>query len=311
MNPKEEFKKINPRLVERYSKLDESEEFWAYLYKPIRPSIRINTLKGELNEIKNLLEEKFELEEIPWTKGEGFFIKRYDVNFGELIEYSLGLIIPQEASSMIPPVVLDPQPGEFILDMAAAPGSKTTQIAQYMENKGCIIANDAKRDRANILIANLNRAGVLIAKVTVRDGAYFGRYENTFDRVLLDAPCSSVGMIRKNFKFAKTWSVGKVYYHSKLQKRLILAAYKALKPGGVMVYSTCTVDPVENEEVVDFLLQKTDAKLEKIKLPLKKTPPVLEWEGKKYSEEVAKTVRIHPQDNDTEAFYIAKIVKPK
>lgn len=146
----EEFRKINEKLVERYSKLDESEDFWKYLYKPLRPSIRINTLKGHLNEIKSLLEEKFELEPIPWTKGEGFFIKRYEVNFGELIEYSLGLIIPQEASSMIPPVVLDPQPGELVLDMAAAPGSKTTQIAQYMNNEGCIIANDAKRDRANI-----------------------------------------------------------------------------------------------------------------------------------------------------------------
>ncbi|AAL81677.1 tRNA methyltransferase [Pyrococcus furiosus DSM 3638] len=307
----EEFRKINEKLVERYSKLDESEDFWKYLYKPLRPSIRINTLKGHLNEIKSLLEEKFELEPIPWTKGEGFFIKRYEVNFGELIEYSLGLIIPQEASSMIPPVVLDPQPGELVLDMAAAPGSKTTQIAQYMNNEGCIIANDAKRDRANILISNLNKAGVLIAKVTVKDGAYFRRYENTFDKILLDAPCSSVGMIRKNFKFARTWSMGKVYYHSKLQKRLILAAYKALKPGGVLVYSTCTVDPLENEEVVDFLLQKTDAKLEKINLPLKSTEPVLEWEGKKYSDELKKTLRIHPQDNDTEAFYIAKIRKPR
>ncbi|RLF90873.1 tRNA methyltransferase [Thermococci archaeon] len=310
MNYREEFQKINRKLVERYSKLDDTEDFWAYLYKPLRPSIRINTLKGNLNEIKPMLEEKFELENIPWTKGEGFFIKSLNVNFGQLIEYSLGLIIPQEASSMIPPVVLDPKPGELVLDMAAAPGSKTTQIAQYMNNEGCIIANDAKQDRANILIANLNRAGVLIAKVTVKDGAYYAKYENTFDRVLLDAPCSSVGMIRKNFKFAKTWSLGKVYYHSRLQKRLILAAYKALKPGGVLVYSTCTVDPLENEEVVDFLLQKTDAKLEKIKLPLKTTEPVLEWEGRKYSEELKKTVRIHPQDNDTEAFYIAKIVKP-
>lgn len=136
MDYKEELAKINRKLVERYSKLDDSEDFWAYLYKPLRPSIRINTLKGKLNEIKKLLEEKFELERIPWTKGEGFYINSYSVNYGELIEYSLGLIIPQEASSMIPPVVLDPKPGELILDMAAAPGSKTTQIAQYMEMMG-------------------------------------------------------------------------------------------------------------------------------------------------------------------------------
>ncbi|AEH24065.1 tRNA (cytosine(49)-C(5))-methyltransferase [Pyrococcus yayanosii] len=313
MNAKEEFKKMNRAFYERYSRLDDSDDFWAYLFKPVRQSIRINTLKAPLELVLERLSERYELEPVPWVR-EGFFIRPPGggtVNFGEMPEYSLGLVIPQEASSMIPPVVLEPKPGELILDMAAAPGSKTTQIAQYMENEGCIIANDAKRDRANILIANLNRAGVLIAKVTVRDGAYFGRYENTFDRVLLDAPCSSVGMVRKNFKFAYTWSIHKVLYHTRIQRKLILAAYRALKPGGVLVYSTCTVDPLENEAVVDFLLQRTDAKLEKIKLPVKGREPILEWEGREFSPEVKKTLRIHPQDNDTEAFFVAKIRKPR
>ncbi len=146
---------------------------------------------------------------------------------------------------MIPPVVLDPKPGELVLDMAAAPGgSKTGQIAQYMQNEGCIIANDPNRDRANVLIANLNRMGVLIARVTTRDGASFARFENTFDRVLLDAPCSSVGgMIRKSWRFLREWREKAVVKYMNVQKRLILAGYRALKPGGVMVYSTCTIDP--------------------------------------------------------------------
>ncbi|NJE26707.1 NOL1/NOP2/sun family putative RNA methylase [Thermococcus sp. MV5] len=303
----EEVLKINRSFYERYSQLDESKEFWNLLLTPLRQSIRINTLKAPLDYVKSRLEEKYKLEPIPWVK-EGFFINTHE--FGKMIEYSLGLVFPQEASSMIPPVVLDPKPGELVLDMAAAPGAKTTQLAQLMGNEGCIIANDMKKWRVNVLIANLNRFGVLNTRVTVKDGAYFSRFENTFDKVLLDAPCSSVGMVRKSFKFLNNWSMKKVIMYSNIQKKLILAAYKALKPGGILVYSTCTIDPFENEEIVDYLLRKTDAKLEKINLPLKSTPPVLEFEGKKYSEEVKKCLRLHPEDNNTEAFFVAKIRKP-
>ncbi|ACS90605.1 MAG TPA: NOL1/NOP2/sun family putative RNA methylase [Thermococcaceae archaeon] len=298
---------MNKAFYERYSELDNSEEFWNLMVAPMKQSIRINTLKAPLDYIKERLEERYELEPIPWVK-EGFFINTRE--FGDMIEYSLGLVFPQEASSMIPPVVLDPQPGELVLDMAAAPGAKTTQIAQYMENKGCIIANDMKKWRVNVLIANLNRFGVLNTRVTVKDGTYFGRFENTFDKILLDAPCSSVGMVRKSFKFLFSWSMKKVITYSNIQKKLIMAAYKALKPRGVLVYSTCTIDPLENEGVVDYLLLKTDAKIEKIDLPLHSTPPVLEFDGMKYSEEVRKCLRIHPQDNNTEAFFVAKIRKP-
>jgi len=298
---------MNRAFYERYSELDNSEEFWNLMLAPLKQSIRINTLKAPLGYIKERLEERYELEPIPWVK-EGFFINTRE--FGDMIEYSLGLAFPQEASSMIPPVVLDPQPEELVLDMAAAPGAKTTQIAQYMENEGCIIANDMKKWRVNVLIANLNRFGVLNTRVTVKDGAYFGRFENTFDKILLDAPCSSVGMVRKSFKFLSSWSMKKVITYSNIQKKLIMAAYKALKPRGVLVYSTCTIDPLENEGVVDYLLRKTDAKIEKIDLPLHPTPPVLEFDGKEYSEEVRKCLRLHPQDNNTEAFFVAKIRKP-
>ena len=97
--------------------------------------------------------------------------------------------------------------------------------------------------------------------------------------------------------------------HSKLQKSLILAAYTALKPGGILVYSTCTLDPLENEEVIDYLLSNTDAKIERIKLNVKSQKPILEFDGKEYNEEIRKCLRIHPQDNDTEGFFVAKIVK--
>ncbi|WP_457751424.1 tRNA (cytosine(49)-C(5))-methyltransferase [Thermococcus sp.] len=308
MSARDRIKETNPAFYERYSMLEDTDEFWEFIIRPLRQSIRVNTLKAPLEVVVERLREEFELQKIPWVR-EGFFIN-VD-NLAKVPEHSLGLIFGQEGSSMIPPVVLDPKPGELVLDMAAAPGSKTGQIAQYMENGGCIVANDPKLSRANVLIANLNKMGVLIAKVTTKDGAYFGRFENTFDRILLDAPCSSVGMIRKSWKFLTSWRLRGVIKYMNIQKRLILAAYRALKPGGVLVYSTCTIDPLENEEVVDYLLRKTDARLEQIDLPVKTSEPVLEWEGRTYSEELKKALRIHPNDNDTEAFFIAKIVKPE
>ncbi|WP_297089954.1 tRNA (cytosine(49)-C(5))-methyltransferase [Thermococcus sp.] len=308
MSARDRIKETNPAFYERYSMLEDTDEFWEFIIRPLRQSIRVNTLKAPLNVVVERLKEEFELEPVAWVR-EGFFIS-VD-NLAKVPEHSLGLIFGQEASSMIPPVVLDPKPGELVLDMAAAPGSKTGQIAQYMENEGCIIANDPKLSRANVLIANLNKMGVLNARVTTKDGAYFGRFENTFDRVLLDAPCSSVGMIRKSWKFLTGWRLRGVIKYMNIQKRLILAAYRALKPGGTLVYSTCTIDPLENEEVVDYLLRKTDARLEIIDLPVKTSEPVLEWEGKTYSSELKKALRIHPNDNDTEAFFIAKILKPE
>ncbi len=304
---KSEFAKINQRFVERYEKIDDSKEFWEYMAKPLRFSFRVNTLKASIDDVIESLSDRFEIEKIPWCK-EGFFCDR---EVGDTIEHQIGVIFSQEASSMIPAIALNPKPNMIVLDMCASPGGKTTQIAQYMQNEGCIIANDVKYDRINILISNIQRCGVTIARVTMKDGRFFKRFRETFDRVLIDAPCSNVGMIRKNYRYLKMWSLKEVYSLSRLQKELVLAGYKSLKPGGIMVYSTCTLDPLENEEVIDFLLNNTDAKLERIDLPVNRTEPIIEFEGKSYDDEVKKCLRIHPQDNNTEGFFIAKILKPK
>jgi len=304
---KSEFAEINQRFVERYEKIDDSKEFWEYMAKPLRFSFRVNTLKASIDDVIESLSDRFEIEKIPWCK-EGFFCDR---EVGDTIEHQIGVIFSQEASSMIPAIALNPKPNMIVLDMCASPGGKTTQIAQYMQNEGCIIANDVKYDRINILISNIQRCGVTIARVTMKDGRFFKRFRETFDRVLIDAPCSNVGMIRKNYRYLKMWSLKEVYSLSRLQKELVLAGYKSLKPGGIMVYSTCTLDPLENEEVIDFLLSNTDAKLERIDLPVNRTEPIIEFEGKSYDDEVKKCLRIHPQDNNTEGFFIAKILKPK
>ena len=178
-----------------------------------------------------------------------------------------------------------------------------------MKNTGCIIANDIKAKRGNILSANLQRMGVTNTIVTIKDGRYFKRMKNKFDRVLVDAPCSNVGLIRRNYRFLKEWSYKNVRRLSKLQKELIMAGYEALKPDGVLVYSTCTLEPEENEEVISHLLDNTSAEIEETKLNIKTREPFTEFKGKIYDSRVKNCIRIHPQDNDTEGFFIAKVRK--
>jgi len=299
--------RVNKDFVEKYMEIDDSYEFYAFMMRPLRQSFRVNTLKVDVEVVVERLSSEFEIERIPWVE-EGFFVEGNGIT--NTPEFVLGLIFMQEASSMIPAKVLEVGENMRVLDMAASPGAKTTQISSYMKNTGCVVANDVKYSRLNILISNVQKYGAVNVKVTLKDGRYFGRFKNRFDRVLLDAPCSNVGMIRKNFKYLKLWRQKTVESLSKLQKELILAGYRALKPGGVLVYSTCTLDPEENEEVVDYLLNNTDGKIERIDLPLKARKPVTEFRGKEYDREVRRCLRIHPQDNDTEGFFVAKVVKP-
>ncbi|MDI3497531.1 NOL1/NOP2/sun family putative RNA methylase [Archaeoglobus sp.] len=303
---KEAFRLINPELYERLLKIDGSDEFFRYMVKPLRVSVRVNTLKAEVDEVVENLKELI-TGRVPWCE-EGFYLSIDE--FSRIPEHQLGLIFSQEAASMIPPLVMELEPKMTVLDIAASPGAKTTQIAQYLQNEGCIVANDVKHSRINILISNLQRCGVLIAKVTVKDGRYFGRFRNRFDAVLVDAPCSNMGMIRKNYRNIRLWKMRDCYGLSKLQKSLLMAAYKAVKPGGVVVYSTCTLEPIENEEVVDYILRNTDAEIEEVNLPVKGVEPFTKFDGKEYSEEVRKCLRLHPQSSDTEGFFVAKLMKP-
>jgi len=298
-------KELNPALFERLSKIDGSQEFFDYLEKPFRKSVRINTLKADLDYVLRRLSEVL-VEKVPWCD-EGYYVNVED--FSAIPEHQLGIIFSQSSVSMIPPLLMELEPKMLVLDLCASPGSKTTQIAQYMENKGCLVANDVKIERINMLVSNIQKCGVLIAKITMSDGRKFARFENRFDAVLVDAPCSNLGMIRRSFSYAKGWNIKVGIGLSKLQKEPLLSAYRCVKPGGVVVYSTCTFEPMENEEVVDFLLRNTEAEVERINLPVKAMEGFTEFEGREYLGEVRKCLRIHPQLNDTEGFFVAKLRK--
>lgn len=309
-----EFKK---EFIDKYSKLTDFEEFKKYSLSFLIRCIRVNTLKIKVEELKKRLEAKgWVLEQVPWCK-EGFWIdnpteNRRDV--GNLIEHSLGYFYVQEAASMIPPLVLDPKPGELVLDVAAAPGSKTTQIAQYMNNKGILISNDVSSQRVASLGLNVQRCGATNVLINKMDGLHIRRVvsDNFFDKILLDAPCSGTGTIRKSLKTIISWNSNLCLRMASLQKKLIDDAFNMLKPGGTLVYSTCTLEPEEDEGIISWLLEKYEnADLEEIRLDLKKSKAILTDGKKEYDSRVKKTLRIWPQDNNTEGFFVAKIIKKK
>jgi tRNA (cytosine49-C5)-methyltransferase len=307
--PNSENIEIKQAFESRYRELlgNRYEEFINYSLSFSRRSIRVNTLKISINEIKERLKENWTLTQIPWCK-EGFWIKGERRDIGNLKEHLLGYFYVQESASMIPPIVLEPKENETILDMCAAPGSKATQIGMYMKNSGVLIVNDYKGMRIKPLGINIQKAGLTNTIITLMEGQRFKEFE--FDRILVDAPCSGTGTIRKSLKTLEMWNPNMIKRLSGTQKSLIETAFKNLKEKGTMVYSTCSLEPEENEEVVSTLLNKYDtAKVQEIDLDIKRSSPVLEFKGKEYNKEVKKALRIWPQDNNTEGFFVCKIKK--
>ncbi len=300
---------FKPLFQERYKALLGSryDEFVQYSLAWLRKCIRVNTIKIKVPELVKRLKPDWLLEQVPWCK-EGFWIKGERTDIGNLVEHSLGYIYVQEAASMIPPVVLDPKPGDMVLDMCAAPGSKSSQIAQYMKNKGVLICNDVSGKRLAPLGINLQRCGVTNTIITLMEGWRFRGFE--FDKILVDAPCSGTGTIRKSLRTLKDWNPNSIRMMANQQKKLLATAFDNLKSGGTVVYSTCTLEPEEDEAVVSWLLERyPNAKLEEIELNLKRSEPVLEFGKDNYNPEVRKCLRIWPMDNDSEGFFVAKIKK--
>ena len=280
--------------------------------RPLPTSFRVNTLKMDEYEILEMLKERgVSFKKIPWARY-GYLVESNSIDLGKTLEHMLGLIYIQAPISMVPVEVLDPKPGEKVLDLCAAPGSKSTQIAQLLNGLGVLVANDISFERVKALASNLQRFGVLNVIITLMDGRKFPRFgHECFDKVLVDAPCSSLGIVSKNWGIARSWSPEIVERLSKVQHQLIVAGFDCLKPDGELVYATCTLTVEENEMVVQHLLEKRgNAVLKEIDLPsLKHRRGIVEWNGTKFDEELRKTIRVMPYDNWAEGFYVARILK--
>lgn len=226
---------------------------------------------------------------------------------------SAGQIYLQNPSSVFAVRVLNPQADEEILDLAAAPGGKTLAIAAAMNNTGRIAAVEVVPGRFHRLRANLERCGVTNVEFYLKDGRSVGRaVPERFDRVLLDAPCSSQARMRwDNPATYKHWSSRKVKESQRKQKSLLRSAYAALKPGGVLVYSTCSFSVEENELVVNHLLQRSEAQVLAIDTVTGNVQPGLTaWRGRSLHAELHRSIRVIP-DGVWDGFYLALLKKPE
>jgi tRNA (cytosine40_48-C5)-methyltransferase len=266
--------------------------------------IRVNTLKISSAALVSRLESKgFELKStvIP----EVLAVEKAPLTTGATSEYLLGYYYIQDLSSCMAVDALDIAPGEVVLDVAAAPGGKTTFMAQKMNNTGAIIALEPNDRRARSMSFNLARCGVYNTCIFKTDGLYADKFEMKFDRVLLDAPCSCEGVIAKDPTRKLSHTPEDVDYCSRIQERLIEAAASYVKPGGIMVYSTCSFAPEENEMVVDKLLRKFgNITLE----PVAYGSSGLTRFGDLYFDGQLKHAhRLYPHLHDTTGFFIARL----
>lgn len=289
----------------------EVSRFVELLGNPRKQSIRVNTLKTGRDKLKTVLESKYGIvtEEHPEIS-EGLVIASDPENLiGKTFEHLLGYYYIQSTSSMLPPHYLEPEPGTKVLDLCAAPGSKSTQLAAMMENTGMLVLNEVQGDRLRTLAFNVERTNVFNAGIIQSKGEWLGKYyQNYFDKILVDVPCSGLGIIQKKEEVNKWWSISSIAGLINLQMSLVIAAVKMLKPGGELIYSTCTLTTEENEEIIDKVLEKYPVELIPVSVPggiegFTSAP------GKKFSPELAKTTRVLPWLSNSEGFYLAKIVK--
>jgi 25S rRNA (cytosine2870-C5)-methyltransferase len=274
--------------------------------------IRANTLKITRKDLMDSLSKRgVNLEGVEWSKV-AIKVTESSVPIGATPEYLAGYYMLQAAASLNPVMALAPQPGERVLDMSAAPGGKTSYIAQLMKNSGTVVANDLKPQRQKATVANLHRMGVKNAIVCCYDGRKIPKIMKGFDRVLLDAPCSGLGVISRDQSVKLQRTLKDVKRLAHLQKELLCAAVDATDPssktGGVIVYSTCSISNEENEQVVQYILEKRHVRLVDTGLEVGR-PGFTRYKERRFHPSLALTRRFYPHVHNMDGFYVAKFVK--
>lgn len=271
-------------------------------------TLRVNTIKYNIQDLMRYFKEvNIKFERVPWYSDALIIKNAKEKDIQKLDVYRKGFVYFQSLSSMVPPLVLNPKSGERVLDMTSAPGSKTTELACLMKNDGYILANELDKIRCERLKYNVEMQEAKIVEVINRRGEKLGNeYTEQFDKVLLDAPCSGEGrFVATKVQTYRGWSEKTVNELVKLQKKLFESAYKSLKHGGFMVYSTCTINRHENEEVLDWALNNFDIKLKDINLEIRN---VLPGDNQGLNKDISKAIKILPSKL-MEGFFVALIYK--
>jgi len=310
---------MNP--LDRYDSLvDEYEAFRDACDRPLPSVVRVNGIKAGPERVRAALDQEgVSYEDVDWHDR---LLRLPEGSPGTTWPYVHGWLQGQEEVSALPALALDPEPGDRVLDSCAAPGSKTCHLADLMDDRGLLVGNDNNLGRISALRHNAERLGVSNVVVTNRDartlslngvvgrptasGTEFHDVDQ-FDGVVADVPCSCEGTCRKNPDALENWSLDHVTGLVGVQKGILRRAVQLTRPGGEVVYSTCTFAPEENEAVVDHVLDVEDCELVAWDAPLETTEGITEWEGEQFDDSLTKAHRVYPHFNDTGGFFVAKL----
>jgi len=277
---------------------------------PLPTTLWVNTLRGTREEVRSwLAEEGAETTPLAWYS-RGLRLSNAG-RPGKSFAFLTGACHVQEEVSMMPIVLLDPQPGESVLDLCAAPGNKSVQAAVHMEDRGCLVACEVNEGRLGLVIRNVERLSLTSIATLYTNSGNLPREAGSFDRVLADVPCSCEGTTRKNPSLLHRPNVPPGTLAGS-QISILRKAIQRCRPGGRIVYSTCTYAPEENEAVVDTVLRESGAELRLLPARfegVRGEPGLVEWQGKTYLPELSSTLRLYPHLNDTGGFYIALLEK--
>lgn len=269
--------------------------------------LRVNTKKITVEEFKKIC--PFEIRPIPWIEN-GFYYDGDKVQAAKHPYYFAGLYYLQEPSAMTPANRLPIEPGDKVLDVCAAPGGKATELGAKLQGQGVLVANDISNSRAKGLLKNIEVFGIgnvlVLSEEPGKIEDYFPEY---FDKILIDAPCSGEGMFRKDKKMVKAWEEHGPEFFAKIQRSIVTQAARMLKPGGMILYSTCTFDPEENEGTIEYLLEQYPEFIIKDIVPYEGFASGKPEVTKSKSEDFKKTVRIWPHKLQGEGHYVALLQK--
>jgi NOL1/NOP2/sun family putative RNA methylase len=296
-------------VLARYESLvEDPAAFRAACERPLEQLVRVNTIKADVERVRRAFAEAgVGVEDREWHDA---LLEPDTDRPGNTWPYVQGWVHGQEEVSAVPPLVLDPAPGDVVLDACAAPGSKASQLAALMDDRGLLVANDDSLGRLAPLRSNLDRLGVTCAAVTNRDARDLELTTlgvDAVDRALVDAPCTCEGTIRKNPDALDNWSEHYLDEVAGTQKGILRRAIRLTRPGGTVVYSTCTFAPEENEAVLDHVLAREDCTVLDYEVPLAHSPGVTTWAGERFDPAVGRAKRFYPHQNDTGGFFCAKL----
>jgi NOL1/NOP2/sun family putative RNA methylase len=307
-NLKEVINRLPVAFVQRMEKLLSEEEFQAFLNSYNDPryyGLRVNDLKISVEEF--LAISPFELEPVPWTKN-GFYYQEGE-RPAKHPYYHAGFYYIQEPSAMAPGALIQAQPGDKVLDLCAAPGGKSTQVAADLRGEGVLVANDSSGERVKALARNLDLFGVRNSIVTNETPDKLAKnFPNYFDKILIDAPCSGEGMFRKDDEAAKSWGVHSVEVCVLKQREILDDTVKMLKPGGTIIYSTCTFAPEEDEGMIEEFLTKYP-EFSLLDLPVEHGFVTGQPDWTNGRTELTKTVRLWPHKLKGEGHFVAWLRK--